>query len=844
MSEPRPRQVVALLAGQAFAFGLGESLLLITANAIFLDAYGSKWLPLTYIAIAVVGTLLAAGVARMLRRWPLPRVALAAESAVAVLFLGAWAVLAAGGVWVSAPLLVLFPVLLQIGFIFVGGQAGRLLDLQQIKQSFPRVVAGFTAGFLAGGLVGTRLLSVLGATDRLLLVAVAAEIAFVVLLAVPARRFSERLGHVERSAIAVPRPPIRRLLTTSFVLLIIGYQVLSAAGTQLVEYLVFDRAAARYQSATDLADFLSRYTVVLNLIDMLFLALVAGLLLRRFGLRLGIAANPVAVTALVIAMLVTSAVWGEASLALFVLVATARIVDISLTDGTTRTSINTAYQVLPGEERLTVQSTVEGVGVPVAVGATGVLLFALRALNVSVTVIVGVTVVVCLVWALAGLFLYSEYARSIVAAFRRRLLPDVPLDLAGEQAAAALQRLVASDDGRDVRLGLDLLAGSTLPTERTELIRLAGDARAEVRVPALVRLSGDGVGDAPTRLGAEIATLATSGDAREREIAAQALAASVAGDRRPLAALVRDPDPTVRAAALAAVAPGDESLVGAVLDALGQPATIGPAAAAIGRLGDAALPALQAALEEASRPVPVPALRLVRALRPASPELAAAGLGRYIEHPDRDLGLAVLSALAATGGAGSSLSATIDRTLQTDAEHAARCLAALAVVEPAPILERALRDELVLLRHRVLALLAVRHGAEVIGPAALGLAGGDESRRALAIEMLDVTLSREEAAYAVPVVRTDLPEAERRLLLEQVVPVPAADRAHVLVEIAEDREDRWRASWLQACALYEAISGDSHPLPDVDTRVADRALLETIDWAAGRTSLTKAGGPD
>ena len=845
MSEPRPRQVVALLAGQAFAFGLSESLLLITANAIFLDAYGSKWLPLTYVAIAVVGTLLAAGVARMLRRWPLPRVAIAVEAAVAVLFLGAWAVLAAaGGVWVSAPLLVMFPVLLQIGFIFVGGQAGRLLGLQQIKQSFPRIVAGFTAGFLAGGLVGTRLLSVLGSTDRLLLVAVGAEVAFVILLAVPARRFSGRLGHVERSALAVPRPPVRRLLTTGFVLLIIGYQVLSAAGTQLVEYLVFDRAAARYGSAADLADFLSRYTVLLNLIDMLFLALVAGLLLRRFGLRLGITANPVAVTALVVAMLVSSAVWGEASLALFVLVATARIVDISLTDGTTRTSINTAYQVLPGEERLTVQSTVEGVGVPVAVGATGVVLFVLRALDVSVTVIVAVTLAVCLVWALAGLLLYSEYARSIVAAFRRRLLPDVPLDLAGDEAAAALQRLVASDDGRDVRLGLDLLAGSALPTERTELIRLAGDPRAEVRVPALVRLSGDGAGDARTRLGAEIETLAASGDARERELAAQALAATVAVDRGPLAALVRDPHPSVRVAALAAVAPGDDSLVDAVLDALREPATIGPAASAIGRLGDAVVPAVHSALEETPRPVPVSTLRLVRALRPSSPDLAADVFGPSIEHPDRDLGLAVLSALAATGATGSSLSATVDRTLRADAEHAARCLAALALVRPAPILERALRDELDLLRHRVLALLAVRHGSEVIGPAALGLAGGDDSRRALAIEMLDVTLSREEAAHAVPVVRTDLPDAERRRLLLQVVPLPVDDRAHVLVSIAEDREDRWRTPWLRACALYEAIATGSQPAPDVDPTVADRAFLEVVDRAGGRASLVEAGGRD
>src|SRR5262249_21633379 len=63
------RRVVALLAGQTVAFGLSEGLLLISANAIFLDAYGSKWLPLTYVGIAIVGTLLAAAIARTLRRF-------------------------------------------------------------------------------------------------------------------------------------------------------------------------------------------------------------------------------------------------------------------------------------------------------------------------------------------------------------------------------------------------------------------------------------------------------------------------------------------------------------------------------------------------------------------------------------------------------------------------------------------------------------------------------------------------------------------------------------------------------------------------------------------------------
>ena len=75
MSDPPPRGVVGLLTAQALAFGVTLALLIIPANALFLDAYGSEWLPATYIAIAVFGSGASALIARAARRTRLVRVA-------------------------------------------------------------------------------------------------------------------------------------------------------------------------------------------------------------------------------------------------------------------------------------------------------------------------------------------------------------------------------------------------------------------------------------------------------------------------------------------------------------------------------------------------------------------------------------------------------------------------------------------------------------------------------------------------------------------------------------------------------------------------------------------------
>jgi hypothetical protein len=98
----------------------------------------------------------------------------------------------------------------------------------------------------------------------------------------------------------------------------------------------------------------------------------------------------------------------------------------------------------------------------------------------------------------------------------------------------------------------------------------------------------------------------------------------------------------------------------------------------------------------------------------------------------------------------------------------------------------------------------VRYGPDAIRPAALGLAGEDEGRRALAVEILEVKLSRDEAALAVPVVRADLPEAERLRMLQRSLAVRAGNRRLVMAEIAADADGRWRSAWLQTCADYEA----------------------------------------
>jgi hypothetical protein len=799
VSTPSERGVIALLTAQALAFGVMLALVVVPANAIFLDAYGAKWLPATYIAIAVFGTGASALIARAARRTRLVRVAAVTLFGIAVLYAASWLILQAGGVWVSAGLLVLFPIALQMGFVFIGGQAGRLLDVRQMKERFPRVVGGFSVGFLLGGLLAIPLLALLGSTEDLLLGTTVAQLVFLGLLLLTERRFPEvRAAPIETSQEAA-RPSARTLFASGLVLLLLIYQVLSAMGSWLVDYLLFNRAHAHY-SGNDLTRLLSWYTVVLNLADILFLALLAGPLMRRFGLRLGLVLNPAVVAGLLAVMAAVVAGPGAAAYSLFVLAAVTRLSDIVLTDGTTRTSVNASFQIVPIGDRLAVQAVVEGIGVPVAIGATGAVLLLMNLLGLGIGAVIVFGAVLSVIWTASGAVMYRSYRHALAGEMRRRSLVTSPDGVTENDIA--LQALLRSDDARDVRLGLDLLPGIASPASTGALQQASEHADPHVRLGALLQLAAGG--DAQAAAAAALATeLARSADPAERVAAASALGSRriVTNGQEMLIALLDDPDPNVRAAALDSVVPadaGEQEVVRRAVAALEEPRTAGSATAAVWRLGDSAIPLLAAALADDGKSRRPP---LIRAAATAATEHGLAVIEPALRDRDRVVVLAALEALDAADGIGVVPPELLDAVFDDAAAHASRALSArVSLVASDGSLRRALEDESDLARRLVIAVLALRHGDRV-RDAVRAVDRADGQRRALGVEALDVIISRDEAAIAIPLVRRDLTPDEQAAALRHLEPSVRSPEEWT-AEMAEDPDGVWRSAWLALCARH------------------------------------------
>ena len=863
MSSGRPpgHAVVHWLTAQSVLFGATAALLGIVANAMFLEAYGSGWLPVTYIVIGIAGVVVSGTIARSARRFDMMRIAVIVLGAAAVLFGAAWAIAAGGsGAWVSAPLLVLFPVLIQLGFVFIGGQAGRVLDIAGIKASFARIMTGFPVGAVIGGLIAAPLVDLLGQTEDLLLPTAIIQAAFATLVWATGRGYAAMLAGTGEPANAGDRTDdtaaessLRGLFGQPFVALIVAYQVLSALGSQVADFLVFDRAAAQFPSAEDLARFLAGYTAAVNIVSITFLFFLAGPLFRRFGLRLGIAANPLAITAFSGLMIVVLAATGGGSMALLAVVSAARVADLALTDGTTRTSINAMYQVLPIRHRFAAQAAVEGMGVPLAIAASGVLILVLNRLPAALAAMIVVLAIVCAVWSWTALLLFRAYGPALVDALRRRRLldPDAELQATVEDAGIARQLLV-SGDARSARLGLELASALDAPAIAAELVALANDPRFDVRLAALAGLTASGDAAAKGRLAAEVRAAATSTDAAIRRQGAVVMGVLDRADREANASLLDDEAITVRTAALDSIQPGDAYAVGAAVRALGDPRLATSAMAAIGRLSDAAVPALATLLESAKPAAARLAARMVRAV--TTPSAARDDvLRRHVAHRDRELGLLVMGRLAGPGPPPHAMAETLDAVLHDDVEHAARILGAIDVISADSddpqrpdgryaVLRRALDDELILARERVAAGRIARHGWERLGPAITGLVAGGPSA-ALAVEALEVAVGSAESRLVVALLDARLEPAQR---LERLAPPTRSAAAPRDVEdwlrdLVEDADQGWRSAWLRACAIH--VAGACGALARMDLASA-RVLSDPVvdeELASAATGMADGG---
>ena len=659
-------------------------------DTLFLSRYPLTALPWMFVLYGVASALTVVLYSRFADRVPRGKLVVVSTVVGAVTYLATFVLVRLDVPWIYPTFYVWSEVVANLLIIQFWTFANDLHDARAARRLFPTIGSARVLGVVVIGVVSVAVVRLIG-TPQLILVLVG----LMGVIALFAWRLA-RFPRVDATPSRQRQGPPARIAGDKYVQVLSLMILLAFAALTIGDYQFKAIARATFRE-DELARFFSLFYAGTGAIAFVFQVFVTPRLLARFGVGLGLAVMPVVfgVGAMLLPIMPVLAV------------ATAmKFADNGLQFTVHDTSLQALYGPFRAEVKARTRAFLDAVVKPVAYGFGGVVLV-LLASRVEVQFLSIVTGTLIAGWLLviprvraryvaaleevigargsaqAGDFVFDARATRGLLDVLERGRPAAILialeQLEGEQSpafgavlqrlatspiatvrAAALRRLAAvpradphiavralDDPDPMVRAAAVQATAALLGDDALEhLLAHVEDPAQEVRVAVLGGLLAHAGVEGAIEGGRKLAELLASVEPDARIEATRVLRELGGAAYRPVRALLGDPIPEVRRAALrAAQQVADVRLVPVLVDALHRPATRGRAAAALVAIGEPAVGPLASLL---ASPSVTRSIRLVlpRILREIPSPTTYATLRLQTQVPDGHIRLRVLAAMS------------------------------------------------------------------------------------------------------------------------------------------------------------------------------------------------------
>lgn len=548
----RELQKIALFVALSFfCLGLPRVVTNVTAFTLFLDTFGAAQLPYTYLGAAALAPLVGAGYLWLQRRvsfWALLFVAMAFDI---VALCVAWIGLQTPSAhWLIALLTVWVEVEWMIAGLVFWGLAERMFTLRDAKRLFGIISAGEPAAVIVGGFAIPLLLNSSLATPDLVLVSALAMGVGIWIVLTTRAQFGADLA-VEHSS--EEEPSGFQVLGgfgqyQSYVNLIFLMVLLAEIAHFVIDNAFYALAEHHYAEKEALASFIAVFFAASGVINLLCNLFVSGPVLRRYGVGVAMLSLPGLV--IIFGTLATlAATLLESSAGFFMLMAAIKLIDESVRNGVYTTGFLMVYQPLPAELRTRAHAASGSYVEQIAAGIAGLGLLGLNLLlGFGALELCIFALLLAIAWAWTAQHQFVRYREALGQAMAKRRLGAGALSLHNETSIALLEQQLHSHDAAQVIFALGLL-------QTHAPHRLTGAIHTTLHHPdAEVRRQGLRLAEK-----AALTTLAPAIDSlieqeNEPEVLVQALCAFAATDEDQafdrLVGFLTHPDPLLRAGAI------------------------------------------------------------------------------------------------------------------------------------------------------------------------------------------------------------------------------------------------------------------------------------------------------
>ena len=284
---------LAILLAHSFLKGSARVLLETPANTLFLSRFSVDYLPLIYIATALVCTGIGLLYTRMESRVSVQTLLTSMLGFLAVVTLAFYL-----GLMTLNSKSVVFGVMVwkDVHWTLMNLEfwalAGLLLDVRQGKRLFGLIALGEIIAGMAGGF-SVPFFVKSGGTLTLLLASAAVTIGNIFFLIYTMRRLVKPGAHAVGEEESSDRRPWWTLFKDRYLALFFGVSVLSFFGEYFIDFLFYEKVERAFPSEEKLAAFFGLFYGVLGAGQLISSAWVSGRCLTRYGLSFGLLALPV-----------------------------------------------------------------------------------------------------------------------------------------------------------------------------------------------------------------------------------------------------------------------------------------------------------------------------------------------------------------------------------------------------------------------------------------------------------------------------------------------------------------------------------------------------------------------
>lgn len=520
------------------------------AHTLFLDLYGSAALPYAYFAEALFVPFMGWLFMYAERRLPIRSLLLAGLAVDMVVQIAFRLCIGLEVPFSAAGTIVWFEVEFVLSSLVLWGLANHMMTLRQGKRLFGFVSAGEPVAIILCGLTTPALLKFLRPEELFLFSALGAGIGIFLILVITGR-FEPAGGHEEEgeegeedAGAAVGEEPWYK---NNYVLVMVFTLIISQLCYFFIDNAFYMEANERYPEEADLGAFLGLYSAVMGTISLVCSVLLAGPIVRRFGVRGGLLTLPL-LLALGAGATVIAGHFGAGAETLFVMIIGNKIIDQAFRYTLDKTTGVTLYQPLPARQRTQVQAALESIIEPLSGGVSGLVLFGvIEWLGFGAFHITHLILACALIWFGMVFVQHRGYLAALANALKGRALLGGNMSFDTEEAIAYLTAGLTSPRAGEVIYSLGMLEKTQWRAQPGDVAALLSHASTDVRLEAARRIEA---GKLPADLAMIEARLAADSSPTVRGALLEALSAAHLEDLvAAMLPYLDDPVPEVRLSA-------------------------------------------------------------------------------------------------------------------------------------------------------------------------------------------------------------------------------------------------------------------------------------------------------